>query len=211
VWEENGNYTSPALKMVMPLKPLAFSSPYAWLFWAVFLFAYLPEFRLIARSQRAARQASDRSMTLIVIAGWIGFPTAFAVAGWSNFILARGQQIWFALGLASLLLGSWLRRHCFKTLGRYFTGNVQVVDGQTVIQEGAYRWIRHPSYTGGMLMYLGTGLALTNWLSVLIIVILGGLGYAYRVQVEERALEMQLGEPYRVYVRRTKRFIPFVF
>jgi protein-S-isoprenylcysteine O-methyltransferase Ste14 len=197
--------------MVMPIKPLAFSSPYAWLFWAVFLFVYVPEFRLVARSQRAAGQASDRSMTLIVIAGWIGFPTAFGVAGWSTFVLARGQQIWFALGLASLLLGSWLRRHCFKTLGQYFTGNVQVVHGQTVIQEGAYRLIRHPSYTGGMLMYLGTGLALTNWLSVLIIVILGGLGYAYRVQVEERALEMELGEPYRDYVRRTKRFIPFVF
>ncbi len=196
--------------MVMPIKPLAFSSPFAWLFWAVFLFVYLPEFRLIARSQRAAGQASDRSMTLIVITGWIGFPVAFGVAGWGSFILARGQKIWFALGLASLLLGSWLRRHCFKTLGRYFTGNVQVVDGQTVIQEGAYRWIRHPSYTGGMLMYLGTGLALTNWLSVLVLVILGGLGYAYRVRVEERALEMELGEPYRDYVRRTKRFVPFV-
>jgi len=61
-----------------------------------------------------------------------------------------------------------------------------------------------------MLMYLGTGLALTNWLSVLVLVILGGLGYAYRVRVEERALEMELGEPYRDYVRRTKRFVPFV-
>jgi len=105
--------------MVMPIKPLAFSSPFAWLFWAVFLFVYLPEFRLIARSQRAAGQASDRSMTLIVITGWI---VAFGVAGWGSFILARGQKIWFALGLASLLLGSWLRRHCFKTLGRYLPG-----------------------------------------------------------------------------------------
>jgi protein-S-isoprenylcysteine O-methyltransferase Ste14 len=86
-----------------------------------------------------------------------------------------------------------------------------VVDGQTVIQEGAYRWVRHPSYTGGMLMYLGTGLALTNWLSAVILTAMGAAGYAYRVHVEERALATTLGEQYQDYMRRTKRFLPFVF
>jgi protein-S-isoprenylcysteine O-methyltransferase Ste14 len=62
-----------------------------------------------------------------------------------------------------------------------------------------------------MLMYLGTGLALTNWLSVLVMVILGGLGYAYRVRVEERALASALGQSYREYMQRTKRFVPFIF
>jgi protein-S-isoprenylcysteine O-methyltransferase Ste14 len=197
--------------MNTPIKPLAFVSHYAWLFWAVFLFVYLPEFRLVARARPEPGQAPDRSMTLILITGWIGFPMAFGVSGWSRFILARHQKVWFALGIAFLLLGSFLRRHCFKMLGRYFTGNVKVADGQSVIQEGAYRWVRHPSYTGGMLMYLGTGLALTNWLSVLIIAILGGLGYAYRVRVEERTLASALGESYRQYMQRTKRFVPFVF
>jgi hypothetical protein len=98
-------------------RPLAFFPPYSWIFWAVFLFAYLPEFRLIARARPEPGQARDRSMALILITGWIGFPLAFGVARWSSFILARGQKIWFALGLASLLLGSWLRRHCFKLWG----------------------------------------------------------------------------------------------
>jgi protein-S-isoprenylcysteine O-methyltransferase Ste14 len=96
-------------------------------------------------------------------------------------------------------------------LGLYFTGNVKVVADQKVIQQGAYRWVRHPSYTGGMLMYLGTGLALTNWLSALILTALGAAGYAYRVRVEERALARTLGERYQDYMRRTKRFVPFVF
>jgi protein-S-isoprenylcysteine O-methyltransferase Ste14 len=62
-----------------------------------------------------------------------------------------------------------------------------------------------------MLMYLGTGLGLTNWLSTSIMVITGGLGYAYRVRVEERALASNLGESYRQYMQRTKRFVPFIF
>lgn len=193
------------------IKPLAFTSPYAWLFWTVFLFVYLPEFGLIARARPEPGQVPDRSMTLIVIGGWIGFPIAFLVADWSRFVLLQGQRAWFGLGLALLLLGSWLRRHCWRMLGLYFTGNVKVVADQPVIQQGAYRWVRHPSYTGGMLMYLGTGLALTNWLSALILTALGAAGYAYRVRVEERALATTLGERYQDYMRRTKRFVPFVF
>jgi protein-S-isoprenylcysteine O-methyltransferase Ste14 len=197
--------------MNTPIQPLAFTSPYAWVFWAVFLLVYVPEFRLIARARPVPGQTSDRSMIFIMLLGWIGFPVAFAVAAWSNFVLVRHQKMWFWLGIGFLLLGSALRRHCFKMLGSYFTANVKVADDQTVIKEGAYRWVRHPSYTGGMLMYLGTGLALTNWLSVLVIVILGGLGYAYRVRVEERALASALGQSYREYMQRTKRFVPFIF
>ena len=197
--------------MNTPIQPLAFTSPYAWVFWAVFLLVYVPEFRLIARARPVPGQTSDRSMIFIMLLGWIGFPVAFAVAAWSNFVLVRHQKMWFWLGIGFLLLGSALRRHCFKMLGSYFTANVKVADDQTVIKEGAYRWVRHPSYTGGMLMYLGTGLALTNWLSVLVMVILGGLGYAYRVRVEERALASALGQSYREYMQRTKRFVPFIF
>jgi protein-S-isoprenylcysteine O-methyltransferase Ste14 len=197
--------------MNSPIKSLAYVSPYAWVFWVVFLFVYVPEFRLIARSRPEPGQPVDHSMTFIMLLGWIGFPLAFGVANWSEFVLARHQKLWFWLGILSLVLGSALRRHCFKTLGRYFTGNVKVTDGQTVIQHGAYRWVRHPSYTGGMLMYLGTGFALTNWLSAMIIVLLGGLGYAYRVRVEEKKLSFELGETYRAYMQRTKRFVPFIF
>src|SRR5580700_1286570 len=72
------------------IAPLAFVSPYTWLFWAVFLFAYVPEFRLVARVRPQPGQAPDRSMGLILITGWIGFPVAFIVANWPRFILVQG-------------------------------------------------------------------------------------------------------------------------
>jgi protein-S-isoprenylcysteine O-methyltransferase Ste14 len=52
---------------------------------------------------------------------------------------------------------------------------------------------------------------LTNWLSVLIIGGAGAAAYLYRVRVEERALQANLGGRYQEYMRRTKRFVPFVF
>jgi protein-S-isoprenylcysteine O-methyltransferase Ste14 len=194
------------------MKSLAYTSPYCWLFLAVFLFAYVPEFGLVARSRPAQGDTADRgSLTVIMLAGWIGMMGAFVVAGFQKFLVTHGQNAWFAAGLITLLSGSLLRRHCWRMLGQHFTGNVKASPDQPVVERGVYRWVRHPSYTGGMLMYMGTGLALTNWLSLLIITVAGASAYLYRVRVEEQALQESLGGRYQEYMRRTKRFVPFVF
>ena len=80
-----------------------------------------------------------------------------------------------------------------------------------MVERGAYRYVRHPSYTAGVLMFAGIGLALGNWLGLLAQMGLVTAGYWYRVVVEERALAATIGDPYRSYMRRTKRFVPFVF
>src|SRR5205807_10419880 len=55
------------------LMPTAYTSPYAWIFWAVFLFAYVPEFKIIERSRPSPGATADRgSITLFMQAGWIG-------------------------------------------------------------------------------------------------------------------------------------------
>ncbi len=86
------------------MKPLAYTSPYSWLFWAAFLFTYVPEFALVARSRPAPGEKADRgSMTLIMLAGWIGMMGAFVVGGMQAFIITRGQKAWFVAGLIALL------------------------------------------------------------------------------------------------------------
>jgi len=192
-------------------KPLAYTPPYSWFFWISFLFAFVPEFGLISRSRPAKGENIDRGSTaVIVVAGWIGMFSAFAVAGSTAFVIQRGQKAWFVVGIVTLLAGSAIRRHCWRMLGEYFTGNVRAALDQPVIQGGAYRWVRHPSYTGGLLMYIGTALGLTNWLSLLIVTVPVLAAYIYRVRVEERALLASLGPRYQEYMQRTKRFVPFV-
>jgi protein-S-isoprenylcysteine O-methyltransferase Ste14 len=194
------------------IQPLAYIPPYSWIFGVAFLAVYTPEFIVVGRSKPAPGDKTDSgSLTLIIVASWLAFPAAFIVASCSRFALLDRRVAWFALGIVILLAGSMLRRYCFRALGRYFTGNVKVQVDQPVIQDGPYRFVRHPAYTGGMLMYLGTGLALTNWLSVLILVVMGAVTYGYRVRVEEEALANSIGPQYVQYMARTKRFIPFLF
>jgi protein-S-isoprenylcysteine O-methyltransferase len=80
-----------------------------------------------------------------------------------------------------------------------------------VIDSGPYRWVRHPSYTGGVLAAIGFGLALSTWLGALISGVLLIWAYALRVPREEALLARQLGAAYANYASRTWRFVPFVF
>ncbi len=114
------------------------------------------------------------------------------------------------MGILVVVLGSLLRRYCWRTLGVYFTGDVQAQAGQPVIRTGPYQLVRHPSYTGGMLMNVGVGLALCSPLSLTLLTVTALATYVYRVRIEEHALVDTLGEPYRAYMRECRRFIPYV-
>jgi protein-S-isoprenylcysteine O-methyltransferase Ste14 len=80
-----------------------------------------------------------------------------------------------------------------------------------VVQSGPYRYIRHPSYTGALITLAGLGLALGNWLGLLALLGCMTIAYGYRIKVEEAALVAALGEPYRLYMARTRRLVPFLF
>jgi protein-S-isoprenylcysteine O-methyltransferase Ste14 len=81
---------------------------------------------------------------------------------------------------------------------------------QPVITSGPYRWVRHPSYTAGMMMFIGIGLALGSWVSFVLLTVATIATYSYRVAVEERVLLETIGEPYASYLKQRKRFIPYI-
>ncbi len=194
------------------MTPLIVVWPYALIFWGIFFWIGVSEWRIVRPSAPAARTAQDAGSLQVIMFGsqsgmLLGFLFAF-LAPRATMLQHRVLVFW--AGIVLMLAGTTLRRHCFRMLGRSFTGTVTVRQDQAVVQRGAYRLVRHPSYTAGMLMFIGMGLTLTNWLSVLALAISTVAVYAYRVTVEERALVATLGEPYMSYMRRTKRFVPFV-
>jgi protein-S-isoprenylcysteine O-methyltransferase Ste14 len=192
---------------------LPFVWPYWLIFWPLIVWGFTIESRYMRRALATggAKRAEDRgSMLVVVLGSYVASLVAFFVAFRAPAAAMPHRVAMFWLGLAIFTAGSLLRRHCFRVLGRYFTFDVQVQADQPVIESGAYRWIRHPSYSGGILMFAGIGLALGNWLSFALLVIAIPALYAYRIRTEERALLSQLGQPYADYMRRTKRLIPWI-
>jgi protein-S-isoprenylcysteine O-methyltransferase Ste14 len=125
--------------------------------------------------------------------------------------ITSASDIFFWLGIVLMYAGMTLRLYAIIVLGRSFTTRVAIARDQAVIETGPYRLIRHPSYTGILIILLGLGLSLTgNWLSLLVIMGCTLIGFSYRIRVEEHALQKHLGQRYQEYMQRTKRLIPFV-
>jgi len=124
--------------------------------------------------------------------------------------ITSGSVFVFWLGVALVYAGLAFRLYAITVLGRYFTPSVAVVADQQVVEDGPYKLIRHPAYTGLLIMFLGFGLGSTNWLSLLALMGCALLGLSYRIHVEELVLQEHLGQRYQEYMRRTKRLIPFV-
>ena len=182
-------------------------------FWVVFYLWIGAELWLGSRRRRLPRGATDHdsgSKWWLIGSIWmsvaIGFWVAFLVP---DTAITSGRTALFITGLVLMLAGMALRWYSIRVLGTSFTLEVSTRPGQKVVQSGPYRLMRHPSYTGGLLTVMGVLVCCVNWAS-LAALILAVAGYAYRIKVEERALATDLGSPYRDYMRRTKRLIPFL-
>jgi protein-S-isoprenylcysteine O-methyltransferase Ste14 len=113
-----------------------------------------------------------------------------------------------AAGMAVMWLGLTVRTWAIVVLGRSFRTTVEIDADQPVVERGPYRWVRHPAYTGVLLLAAGYGLALGNWPSLLITLAVPAVAMLRRIGVEEAALVETLGQPYQIYRTHTKRLVP---
>jgi protein-S-isoprenylcysteine O-methyltransferase Ste14 len=116
----------------------------------------------------------------------------------------------FYLGISLMILGILLRQWAIAVLGRFFSLTVWVAEDHKVVDKGPYRFVRHPSYTGVLVTFIGLGLAVQSLGALLVLLLVFGVSFGYRMLVEERTLLSQLAQDYASYMRRTKRLIPFL-
>ena len=176
-----------------------------------------PRGRLAARTfveatttRTDAHQESDRGTKRVLVVGMI----AGLFAGWLAARYVPGADLpgsgwlWVTLGVLVMLAGFALRIVSIAVLGRFFRRDVTVEEGQSVVRRGPYRYLRHPAYAGNLLVALGFGIALANWLSIAALAVIPLLCHLPRIRVEETALEEALGKPYRDYEEETARLVP---
>jgi protein-S-isoprenylcysteine O-methyltransferase Ste14 len=129
---------------------------------------------------------------------------------WLPPLLPRGIGIELA-GLAVILLGLSLRIWTRMTIGGLYSGYLRVKATHILVRDGPYRLVRHPGYTGFVIMGLGLALGYSSLIGLLAIPLLLIPGLAYRMKVEERLLAEHFGEAYLAYASKTKRLIPGIW
>jgi protein-S-isoprenylcysteine O-methyltransferase Ste14 len=152
---------------------------------------------------------SDRGSAFVSMAGvalGLALACPSAVAGWLPVTAAWVR--W--LGLVVMACGLAVRVLAILWLGPLFSRFVEIQPGHRLVTNGPYRFARHPSYSGHLLLCAGVGLALGDWAAALSMVVLPTASISYRIMVEERALLSAFGEEYRRYRRNVRCLVPFL-
>lgn len=169
----------------------------------------------INRRHRSAGGGESRDRGTLKMLLWVIYLSIFVAVFVSQAGIARWPRAWIAplfwIGIALMGIGLPLRWWAVRALDRWFTVDVAIREGHRLIQHGPYRWLRHPSYTGALLLFLGMGLALGSWLSLLLLTLPVGAAFLHRIRVEEAVLASAFAQEYPAYAARTWRLLPFIW
>ncbi|MEQ1747449.1 MAG: isoprenylcysteine carboxylmethyltransferase family protein [Saprospiraceae bacterium] len=118
------------------------------------------------------------------------------------------QTWWEAAGMMLMATGLALRIWAIRTLGQAFSSTVQILQEHRLVTTGPYRIVRHPSYIGAYLVFLGGAVFLQAWVGLIVSAVCMGVAYGIRIPAEERALEANFGDEWRAYRKRTWGMVP---
>jgi protein-S-isoprenylcysteine O-methyltransferase Ste14 len=163
------------------------------------------------RNKRKIDRSGDR------LSIWILF-ISISAGYWLSFIIGATSigriyhwNIFFVIGSILIIIGFVIRLTSILTLKQQFTYTVTKIENHELIEKGLYKSLRHPGYLGQLIIFTGIATTLSNWLSILLMIVPVLLGYIYRIIVEERFMINQLGQKYIDYQKRTKRLIPMIY
>ncbi|MDR3458475.1 MAG: isoprenylcysteine carboxylmethyltransferase family protein [Verrucomicrobiae bacterium] len=115
------------------------------------------------------------------------------------------QTIGSALCVAGILVTIWARR----TLAGNWSSDVTFKQGHELMRNGPYRFVRHPIYSGLLLMVVGTAMNIgqvRGWLGLVLVL----LGFWVKLRQEETLLLRHFPEAYPAYRKEVKALVPFI-
>lgn len=177
----------------------------AWLFSEIIGSRIIPAWR--ARGSVQAGAPKRGSTPLIFMSLSIAIFLVFALR--SHGLVNLPVWSWY-LGILLVFAGIAVRQWAIATLGRFFNVRVRLLKDHHVVTSGPYRLVRHPSYTGLLIIIFGISLTSASWEGVIVIMAAIGISLWYRIRVEERFLTKELGRDYAEYRKHTKYLIPFL-
>ncbi len=144
---------------------------------------------------------------------WITIPLSLTI----GFFMANRQE-WNTLnhtiaifGLSVFMIGIIIRWISIIQLNKEFTVDVAIIRNHHLKTEGMYKYLRHPSYLGLILICSGLSIAMNSIISFAVITVPILLVLSYRIKTEEDILISQFGEAYKNYMMKTYRIIPRIY
>ena len=180
----------------------------------IIYFASDKRFRTDKNARQLTLDETDRKSTYYLLLAY-GISILFLLLAllFNYFRLGLLEVGWFFgwIGVVLMALGISLRAWATRVLGRFYTRTLLTTPDHRVVQEGPYKLVRHPGYSGSLLVWIGAVVATTNWIVLAVVTVVCCAAYLYRIQSEEVMLMASFGTEYEEYRRRTRRLIPFIY
>ncbi|OGP53017.1 MAG: hypothetical protein A2Y65_08885 [Deltaproteobacteria bacterium RBG_13_52_11] len=113
-----------------------------------------------------------------------------------------------SVGLIAYVIGLVGRNKAIKTLGKYWSTHIEVRDGQHIVQEGLYKYVRHPGYLSLIIETLSIPLMLNAYYSFLGVIFTCIPAVLIRAKFEDMEMEKKIGKKFSAYKMKTGAFIP---
>lgn len=184
--------------------------PTVWLAWVIAWWVFAINVKATVRRQAAP----SRLLNMVLL--WCAFGLLFwgpliPLPGLTGRFVPLSQwQFWAALGAVLTLLGLLFTVWARIYLGRNWSGMFATIKADhELVTGGPYAWVRHPIYSGLMLAFVGTALAIGQWRGVLGTA-LALIAIVHRIKVEEGFMREQFGAAYDAYAQRVRALVPGV-
>ena len=166
---------------------------------------------IVKRSKNKGTKLKKDKMSLLLlwIAITLGITTGFFNANykeWNNWNYSIT-----IIGLCILIVGIIIRWISIIQLNKEFTVDVAILANHKLNTNGMYKYIRHPSYLGLLLICFGLSIAMNSIISLIVITIPVLFAIIYRIKVEEKILINEFGDVYKDYMIITNKIIPKLY
>ena len=180
--------------------------PTMWLLWVIYWKA------AAANTKHAVRQESFGSRAihigaLAVAIVLLSVPSIPILALDRHFVPRGATEFWIGAAITAigLLFSIWARGY----LGANWSGAVTIKDRHALVCNGPYAWARHPIYTGLLLAFAGSAIALGQWRDILAVIVVAAALWR-KLKIEEKWLAQEFGAAYFDYQKKVAALIPFV-
>src|SRR3989338_193459 len=178
------------------------------LFTVLFFMILIVELSILSKPRLSGGFGRDKRSFLYILLG-LGL-ALFSILIFPYLGIGKINLNFSYFGIILIVSGFTLRQLSIRILGKLFTPIISIQEGHKLIIRGLYKYVRHPSYTGLLIEYLGFALAVSNWISFVAVICFLFPAILYRIEIEEKELVKRFGQDYISYRKRTKMLIPWI-
>ncbi len=181
--------------------------PLLWLAWLLYWWLGAGRLKAVARRESRLQRASHG--VPLVLAVLLFVLPGHALGALATPFIARSRAS-YGIGVALVALGLGYAVRARRHLGANWSGTVTLKQGHSLIRSGPYRHVRHPIYTGLLLAFAGSALALAQWRGLLALLLVTGSLWL-KLRREERWLLQHFGDDYAEYRKTSWALLPGLY